>query len=108
VLHAVNAEPGRAWKVSELSKLAGASRAAFVRLFHAAVGTSPQRFLRAARLEHAAHLLRETSAPLSEIAPLVGYQTEFALSRAFKRHYGIAPAHYRKAASPVLCTAAAA
>ena len=108
MLRAVKAEPARAWKVSELSKLAGASRAAFARLFQAAVGTSPQRWLRAERLEHAARLLRQTSAPLSEIAPLVGYQSEFALSRAFKRRHGVAPGHYRKGVSRVVCTAMAA
>jgi len=38
----------------------------------------------------------------------VGYQSEFSLSRAFKRHHGVAPAQYRKAAGPTVCMALAA
>lgn len=104
-MRAVRAEPARAWRVRELAKLAGASRASFARLFQRATGTSPKRWLTAQRLEQAAVLLRRGDETLAEIAAQVGYVSEFAFSRAFKRHHGIAPARYRQAASPVRCAA---
>jgi transcriptional regulator GlxA family with amidase domain len=104
-LRAVDADPARAWRVPELAKLAGASRATFARLFHAATGTSPKRWLAARRLAHAATLLSATESTLAEIAAQVGYVSEFSLSRAFKRRYGIAPAHYRQASGPIRCAA---
>jgi transcriptional regulator GlxA family with amidase domain len=99
VLKAVQAEPERRFRVSELAKLAGASRASFVRLFQAATGTSPQRWLRAQRLARPAELLTSSEETLARIAVRVGYESEFALSRAFKRKYGVAPKHYREQAS---------
>jgi AraC-like DNA-binding protein len=105
-LAAVKAEPNRRFSVQELAKVAGASRASFARLFRAQVGTSPQRFLRARRLEQAAALLVGTDERLSRIALRVGYLNEFALSRAFKRHYGVAPARYRQqSAFTIRCAA---
>jgi AraC-like DNA-binding protein len=107
VLRAVQTQPARRWSVPELAKLAGASRAAFARLFRAATGSSPKRWLTALRLELAARRLAETDETLARIATHVGYLSEFALSRAFKRHYGVAPACYRKAplGSPIRCAA---
>jgi AraC-like DNA-binding protein len=107
VLFAVQKQPARRWNVPELAKLAGASRAAFTRLFRAATGSSPKRWLTARRLELAAQRLAETDETLAQIATHVGYVSEFALSRAFKRHYGVAPTSYRKAQlrSPIRCAA---
>jgi AraC-like DNA-binding protein len=106
VLKALQAEPTRRFTVRELAKLAGASRASFARLFQATTGSSPQRWLRARRLEQAATLLVGTDERLSRIAARVGYTSEFALSRAFKRHYGVSPARYRQQASfTVRCAA---
>jgi transcriptional regulator GlxA family with amidase domain len=106
VLKAVQAEPSRRFSVRDLAKLAGASRASFVRLFRAATGESPQRWLRARRLEQAAALLVGSADTLAGIAARVGYVSEFALSRAFKRHYGVAPARYRQQSSLTLRCAA--
>lgn len=104
-LRAMQQEPTRPFRVSELAKLAGASRATFARLFIAATGRTPIRFLTERRLELAARLLVTTPAPLSHIAEHTGYKSEFALSRAFKRHHGVAPAHYRRGAGPIRCAA---
>ena len=105
VLRAVRNEPTRRFSVRDLAKLAGASRASFARLFRAAVGSSPQRWLRLRRLGQAAELLASTDETLAAIATQVGYLSEFSLSRAFKRHYGVAPAHYRRASSTIRCAA---
>jgi transcriptional regulator GlxA family with amidase domain len=103
-LSAMQQEPARPFRVAELAKLAGASRATFARLFIAETGRTPIRFLTERRLELAARLLVTTAAPLSHIAERTGYKTEFALSRAFKRHHGLAPTHYR-GSSQVRCAA---
>jgi len=106
VLRALKAEPARPWKVRELAKLAGASRASLVRLFHASTGLAPKQWLAELRLELAARLLVEEAPPLAEVALRVGYQSVFSFSRAFKRRYGVPPAHYRRyAATPLRCAA---
>jgi AraC-like DNA-binding protein len=105
VLRALRAEPARAWRVRELAKLAGASRASFVRLFRAATGTSPKRWLTAYRLEQAASLLQHSDQTLAVVAAHVGYATEFALSRAFKRRFGVSPARYREQRAQIRCAA---
>jgi transcriptional regulator GlxA family with amidase domain len=104
-IRALEAEPARRWDVPSLARLAGASRASFARLFRTATGTSPKRWLTARRLERAAKLLVTTNDPLCRIAHEVGYVSEFALSRAFKRHYGVAPAQYRRASLTTRCAA---
>jgi transcriptional regulator GlxA family with amidase domain len=106
-MRAVQAEPARRFSVRELARLAGASRASFARLFQRATGMSPKRWLTAQRLEHAAQLLHESDVTLAEIAVQVGYVSEFAFSRAFKRHHGVAPARYRQARSGSLLRCAA-
>lgn len=105
VLRAVQAEPARRFHVRELAKLAGASRASFVRLFQAATGSSPQRWLTERRLERARQLLLQSPATLARVAADVGYQSEFSFSRAFKRRYGQSPVHFRQAHSPIRCAA---
>jgi transcriptional regulator GlxA family with amidase domain len=105
VLAALRREPARSFRVKELARLAGASRANFARLFRAATGRSPIRYLAERRLELAAQLLLTTPEPLSRIARETGYGSEFSLSRAFKRRFGIAPAYYRSASSQIRCAA---
>ena len=60
------------------------------------VGMPPMQYLARWRMQMAATLLRTTSAGLAEIAERVGYGSEAALSRAFKRSLGVAPAYYRR------------
>ena len=104
-LRAMRQEPSAAWNVRRLAKVAGASRASFARLFQRELGLSPKRWLRAHRLELAAERLRTTSATLAAIATQVGYVSEFSLSRAFKRHFGVAPAQYRSGCLAPRCAA---
>ena len=90
--------------VAGLARAVGLSRAAFARRFVLATGVSPLRFLNALRLERAAQLLGETDAGLAEVAEKVGYASEFAFSRAFKRHHGVAPSVYRRGTSASIIT----
>lgn len=82
--------------VESLARAVGLSRAAFTRRFREATGESPDRYFTALRLEQAAERLLSGDASLAEIARDVGYASEFAFSRAFKRRYGVAPGIYRK------------
>lgn len=94
-LASIHAQPAAPWTVTRLAKLARMSRASFARRFTELVGTSPLAYVTARRLDLAAQLLRETDQPLGEIASEVGYESEFALSRAFKRSRDMAPGRYR-------------
>jgi transcriptional regulator GlxA family with amidase domain len=87
---------GESWTVAILARAAGLSRAAFARQFHKRFGMSPMRYLADLRMREAARLLSETDATLALIAAEVGYESEFAFSRAFKRHSGEAPGTYRR------------
>ncbi|MFT3775868.1 MAG: AraC family transcriptional regulator [Minicystis sp.] len=88
------------WTVESLAKAAGLSRAAFARRFLAEMKVSPLRYLADLRMERAAQLLAEGDASLSRIAAEVGYVSEFAFSRAFKRHTGEAPGVFRRRCQP--------
>jgi transcriptional regulator GlxA family with amidase domain len=108
-LAAMRAEPGRRFTSKALAKIAGASQSTLVRLFARHLGTTPKAWLAGERLELARRLLTETNAGLAEIASRTDYASEFGLSRAFKRHFGVAPSVLRRAtysvAAPVRCAA---
>lgn len=95
-LAAVRANPNRRFTARALAKLAGASPSTFARAFHQSLGTTPNAWLVAERLARAERLLVETAAGLAEIAARTGYASEFALSRAFKRRFGVAPGLFRR------------
>jgi AraC-like DNA-binding protein len=90
--------PQRAWTLEELAQEAGLSRAAFAHIFNASVGEPPHSYLTRWRMGIAAQLLEETDLRLTEIAPRVGYRSEFSFSRAFKLARGVSPIQYRSAA----------
>ncbi|HEY4121008.1 MAG TPA: AraC family transcriptional regulator [Byssovorax sp.] len=95
-LAAISARVADRWTVAKLAKIAGLSRAAFARRFAAEVGQPPARYVASLRLQRAADLLSSDDASLAEIAAAVGYATEFALSRAFRRSVGEPPGAFRK------------
>ncbi len=84
--------------IPELARRVGVSRASLVRRFRSALGESPSRYLKGVRLRRAAHRLLTTDDGLAAIAADIGYASEFAFSRAFKRRYGVAPGIYRRGA----------
>ncbi|MFI7638651.1 AraC family transcriptional regulator [Nonomuraea sp. NPDC049400] len=95
-LDAIHRDPAHPWTVEELGARAGLSRAAFSRRFGALVGRPPLTYLTWWRLATAARLMRESDAPLGQIAAKVGYTSEFAFANAFKREYDVAPGRYRR------------
>jgi AraC-like DNA-binding protein len=90
--------PAFAWTLARLAKEVGTSRSVLAERFAELVGMPPMQYLARWRMQMAANLLRTTSAGLGEIAERVGYGSEAALSRAFKRSLGLAPAYYRRGA----------
>ena len=95
----MHADPGRQWTVEELAAHAGMSRATFARRFAAGVGESPLAYLTRWRMVVAARRLRGGGEPLAAIARQVGYGSEYAFAKAFKRAHGVAPGRYRSSGS---------
>jgi len=98
-LNALHAHPAQAWTLEELARVAGTSRSVLAERFQNLVGSSPMQYLTQWRMLLAANLLSRSSAPLSRIAEDVGYQTDTAFSRAFRREYGAPPAAWRRSQS---------
>jgi AraC-like DNA-binding protein len=99
-LSAIHEQPGRPWTVEQLASVAGLSRSAFAARFTQLVGQTPQRYLAMWRLDLAADHLRGGGAKIGEIAAMVGYGSEAALTRAFKAQFGVTPGAYRRVAAP--------
>jgi AraC-like DNA-binding protein len=101
-LSLLHAEPARPWTVEELAREAGISRAALAKRFVELVGETPMQYLAQWRMHLARRQLRESTLGLAEIAARVGYASEAAFSRAFRRLVGVPPATWRQAniASP--------
>ncbi len=95
-LSLIHTDPARQWTLEELAIEAGISRAVFARRFAALMGEAPFAYLTRWRMGLAMRILTETRLPLAAIARKVGYDSEFAFSRAFKRHYGAAPTVFRQ------------
>jgi AraC-like DNA-binding protein len=93
-------DPARAWTLDELARSAGSSRSVLAERFQRLVGVSPMQYLTQWRMLLAANLLRGSSAQLSRIAEDVGYQTDSAFSRAFRREFGSPPAAWRRSQVP--------
>jgi AraC-like DNA-binding protein len=85
-----------AWSLDELAKAVGVSRSILAERFPRFVGVPPMQYLAQWRIQLAASLLRGGSSSLAEIALRVGYGSEAAFSKAFKRWVGVSPALYRK------------
>lgn len=92
--------PAHGWTVAGLAAAVGVSRAALARRFTDLVGEPPMSFLTEWRLSLAADLLAESDATIEAIARQVGYGSAFALSAAFKRHFGVSPRDHRQGANP--------
>jgi AraC-like DNA-binding protein len=95
-LRAIHDDPARSWTIEALGSVAGLSRAAFARRFTQLTGQPPLAYVTTWRMSIAAQLLRQTDTSIASVASRIGYSTEFAFAKAFKRHYGVAPGTYRR------------
>ena len=98
-LRLLHKSPAQAWTLDELARSAGTSRSVLAERFQHLVGSSPMQYLTQWRMLLAADLLCRSNAPLASIAQEVGYETDTAFSRAFRREYGAPPAAWRKSRS---------
>lgn len=101
VLVLMHAEPARAWTVETLAQEVGMSRSALAKRFADLIGEAPIQYLAGWRMQLARRLLRESNAGLAELASRVGYESEAAFSRAFRRAVGVPPATWRDANAAV-------
>lgn len=87
--------PGHHWTLAELATGAASSRSSLAERFMQLVGVPPMQYLAQWRMQVAAGLLRETGAKVAAVAAEVGYDSEAAFSRAFKKVTGVAPGAWR-------------
>jgi AraC-like DNA-binding protein len=99
-LSALHREPARDWMLDQLAREAGLSRSALAERFTRFVGQPPIQYLTNWRMQLAAADLRRGADSLAQIAERVGYESEAAFSRAFKKTVGLSPGRWRKAAGP--------
>jgi len=95
-LNAMHKNPGHPWTLDELACTASTSRSVLAERFQQLVGSPPMQYLTQWRMVLAANLLRSSNSSLLRIAEEVGYQTDTAFSRAFRREYGAPPAAWRR------------
>jgi AraC-like DNA-binding protein len=84
------------WTSDELAREVGLSRSALAERFTRMMGEPPMRYLAQQRLQTAAQRLKASNDSLARIAFKVGYESEAAFNRAFKREFGVPPATWRK------------
>lgn len=95
----MHSKPGRDWTVDELARHAALSRSSLAERFATLVGESPIHYLTRLRLATAAHALRSEGGSVGRIAQRIGYESEAAFSRAFKREFGMSPSSWRRSRS---------
>jgi AraC-like DNA-binding protein len=99
-LLAMHAEPGKEWRLEALAARAALSRSAFAERFHKVLGSSPGQYLAELRMSLASARLRAGSESVAQIAEQLGYETETAFRRAFRRITGRTPGEVRREAQP--------
>ena len=89
-------QPYRRWRLAELASKVGASRSVLAERFAQLLGEGPLTYLARWRLQLAARLLQTSRKTIVQVASEVGYESEAAFNRAFKREFAAPPAKYRK------------
>lgn len=95
-LQLIHADPMRDWTVDQLAAAAGTSRSVLAERFKAVLGQPPMHYLAGWRLQLATNLLRDVTRTIADVAGAVGYESEAAFNRAFKRHLGVPPGVWRQ------------
>jgi AraC-like DNA-binding protein len=97
VLTLLHARPDHPWTLADLAREAASSRSSLAKRFAELVGQPPMQYLAQWRMQVAANLLAQSSAKVATIGAEVGYDSEAAFSRAFKKATGLAPGAWREA-----------
>ena len=90
--------PHSAWTIEKMAQEVGMSRSAFAKRFKELVSQPMFEYLTLLRVQRAKELLQETKLPLYEVASRVGYESDLAFTKTFKKHTGTTPTRYRKQA----------
>jgi AraC-like DNA-binding protein len=96
VVKAMHASMKENWSLESLAQRAGMSRSAFAARFKLVVGQTPLEYLTHWRMYKAGMLMRKHGTSLSEVAHAVGYESESAFNRVFKRSMGVTPGEFRR------------
>ena len=97
-LRLMHANPAREWTVDDLAREVAVSRSVLAQRFTDLVGEAPMKYLANWRMQLAKQMMREGAHNIQEVATRVGYDSEAAFNRAFKRATGSPPAAWRKGA----------
>ena len=97
-LSALHSAPGEDWRVDTLAREAGMSRTVFAERFAKLLGKTPMQYLASWRMHLADEMLRVRHSSVAQIAERLGYQTETAFRRAFRRVRGVGPGDVRRRA----------
>ena len=97
-LRVMHANPAHDWTVDELAREAAVSRSVLAQRFTDLVGDTPIRYLANWRMQLAKQMMRDGARNIQDVATSVGYESEAAFNRAFKRVTGSPPAAWRKGA----------
>jgi AraC-like DNA-binding protein len=92
----MHTRPSHPWTIASMAREVNSSRTVLAERFGSTVGIPPMQYLTRWRVVLAAHLLRGGEANLGRIAESVGYESEAAFSRAFKREFGVPPGAWRR------------
>ena len=95
-LSLMHGSPARNWTIEDLAKQVGASRSVLAERFGDLVGVPPMQYLSQWRMQIASGLLAGGSANIASIADRIGYSSEAAFSRAFKKMVGVPPSAWRR------------
>ncbi|WP_404402807.1 AraC family transcriptional regulator [Pelagibacterium halotolerans] len=95
VIAALHRDPGRDWTLAELAAEMGSSRSVFAERFMAVTGTTPVRYLTELRMQLATQWIARDHVPIDRVAQKLGYNSQAAFSRAFKRVVGVPPSAVR-------------
>jgi AraC family transcriptional activator of mtrCDE len=98
--------PGKPWTLDQFAALCNMSRATFVRQFQEAIGRSATDVLTEVRMTIAGRSLLESTTPVGDIGEMVGYQSEAAFQRVFKKQIGVTPARWRASGGHVQAASA--
>jgi AraC-like DNA-binding protein len=96
LLQQLHERPKHPWTVEAMAKIASMSRSTFAARFQRVIGESPLTYLTRWRMHTAMQLMAESDESLTAIAGAVGYETDSAFGKTFKRHVGKTPGAYRR------------
>jgi len=96
----IHGQPSRQWTLEILAHEVGLSRSVFADRFAHYVGFSPIQYLTRWRMQLAARRLEAQGASIAQVAAEVGYESESAFNRSFRKYVGVPPGAWRKARIP--------